>query len=67
MQINHHVVIPPPPMHCDACGSEYVNIQHPAKPMGVSMYRACKCTIEFVPGARPGETIVRMVPPKAAL
>jgi hypothetical protein len=29
--------------HCSKCGAEYVNVQHPMKPPGVIMGRACRC------------------------
>jgi hypothetical protein len=29
--------------HCPDCGAEYRNIQHPLKPLGVTMMRVCDC------------------------
>lgn len=37
------IEIPAPPTHCPNCGAEYKNIQHPMKPLGVSMMRVCDC------------------------
>lgn len=32
--------------HCSRCGAEYVNVQHPMKPLGVIVRRLCRCVAE---------------------
>lgn len=50
-----------PPTHCTACGAEYRNIQHPLKPLGVTMMRVCDCKPVYTTVG--STTFVTMVPP----
>lgn len=32
-------------LSCSSCGEDYVHVQHPLKPVGVSMQRICACAV----------------------
>lgn len=54
------------PTHCPQCGAEYEHIQHPLKPLGVTMMSVCKCrpvVTTVAAGPNYAVQVVTMVPP----
>jgi len=62
--IPYQIKMNAPPTHCLGCGAEYEHIQHPTKPLGVSMMMVCKCVPMTT--TSHGVTITVLVPPERA-
>lgn len=48
--------------HCPMCKAEYENIQHPMKPLGVSVQRLCKCKLTVT--TTNGVSVTSLAPPQ---
>jgi hypothetical protein len=64
MDAPQSVCVNAPPTHCPYCKAEYVNVQHPNKPAGVSIMRTCDCKVSVVQ-VGPNQTAMILEPPPA--